>query len=91
MIPGPGQKGYIGSLQAEILSAIREKGEAHGMLIADIIDMDKNEVYPPLRRLLKRGLIDHKPPFYAPESRGVPRKVYFLTEKGRAALEQLDV
>ena len=80
-----------GTLELILLHLLAERPKYGYELVRELqsgdeIKIKEGTVYPVLYRLEERGLVV---PEWQARSRGVPRKYYQLTEKGRLRLEDL--
>ena len=82
-----------GTLELLLLRLVRERRSYGYELASDLhdrsggwIDLKEGTLYPVLYRLEDQGLIAAE---WDPPARGVPRKYYKITAKGRKRLEEL--
>ena len=82
-----------GALSLAVL-AIVLGGESHGYDVMkklsedeySVLSVEPGTVYPLLRRLEKRGILEGK---WSQSSSGKMRRMYFITKKGRLALRRM--
>ena len=81
-----------GSIQLCLLALLSKERKYGFQIIAELrglsdgfFDLKEGTLYPALRRLEKKGLLESE---WVERDEGVPRKYYRLTEDGRKALEE---